>query len=389
VIDRLRTRALALLAHGMPALLGGWAITRALLVLQLLIWGDDYLGDVRLYGTWSLLLEHRQFPVGDPYWQYPPGAGPLFAVTGLGNPVIMFVIVALLADLMLLLTLGRGRLQAGWAWVIAGLLVGPLLLSRFDVFPTALAVLAIALAARPVRSGIAAGIGALLKAWPILMLATLRRRSLPAGALAAVLTVALGAWATSAWATGAFSFLGGQGARGLQIESVGALPYLLAGLVGIEQDIAVRYGAFEVTMPGVNAVGLALTAVAGLILLAIVIARLLGRLESVPPADVALPLILVSVATSRVFSPQYDIWIAGIAAACLLDPRTALRPVLRILFVMFALTQVLFPWVYGSLVQVQWHAVLLQTARISLLIIATVMSLANLVRQSTRPTPLK
>lgn len=364
-------------------------ITRALIVVQLLIWGGNFLPDVQLYGTWSLLLQHGQFPAGDPYWQYPPGAGPLFAFTGMGSPVITFVLVALLADLVLLIALSRARLEAGWAWVLAGLLVGPLLLSRFDVFPTVFAVVAVLLAAKPVRSGIAAGLGALLKAWPILMLATVRRRALPKAAIAALITVAAGVVAINAWATGAFSFLGGQGARGLQIESVGALPYLIAGIFGANQDIAVRYGSFEVTMAGVNTVGLIMTAIAGVFFLAVVIARLLGRLENVPAADIALALILVSVATSRVFSPQYDIWIAGLAAACLADSATRLRPVARILMIMFLVTQVLFPWVYGSLVEVQWHAVLLQTVRISLLLIATVMAVANLVRQSTRPTPLK
>ncbi len=78
-------------------------------------------------------------------------------------------------------------------------------------------------------------------------------------------------------------------------------------------------------MGGAETVGLALTVI-GLALFALIAWwRLSGRLESVPPGDVALAVMLVSVATSRVYSPQFNVWLIGITAVMLLDPRSRLR----------------------------------------------------------------
>jgi hypothetical protein len=370
-----------------PAVIVGWFATRALILLQLLIWADNFLPDVRLYATWTILLSDRQFPVGDAYWQYPPGAGVLFALSRYAgpDPVFGFIVLAFLADLALLALLmntgrknsGVGRFNGAWAWVIGGLAVGPVLVARFDIFPTVFAVAAVLLATKPVRSGVMAAIGALLKAWPILMLAVISRRQLPKAVIAAIVTAMVGVLAINAWASGGISFLGEQSERGLQIESVGALPYMIAGALGFDQNVVLRYGAYEFVMSGVGLIGLAITAI-GLLLFALIAAlRLAGRLEHVPPGDIALALILIAVASSRVFSPQYDIWIVGLGAACLADPRTRLRKVVMALIVMSAVTSIIFPWAYGSLMDTAPYAVVLQVIRIVLLMGCTVIAVKS------------
>lgn len=370
-----------------PAVIVGWFATRALILLQLLIWADNFLPDVRLYSTWTILLADRQFPVGDAYWQYPPGAGVLFALSRYAgpDPVFGFVVLAFLADLALLLLLlraGRGqsgerRFSGAWAWVIGGLAVGPVLVARFDIFPTVFAVAAVLLATKPVRSGVMAAIGALLKVWPILMLAVVSRRQLPKAVIAAIVTGIVGVLAINAWASGGISFLGEQSERGLQIESVGALPYMIAGALGFEQNVVLRYGAYEFVMSGVGLIGLAITAIGLLLFALIALLRLAGRLEQTPPGDIALALILIAVASSRVFSPQYDIWIVGLGAACIADPRTRLRKVVIALLVMSAVTSVIFPWAYGSLMETAPYAVALQVIRIVLLVGCTFVAVKS------------
>lgn len=370
-------------------LAGAWLASRAALVVATIAFTNQFLPDVYLYATWSSILQSGAFPQGDPYWQYPPGAGPLFAFAALvpPDPVLGFVVLAVVADLAILAMLTWAAIRGAhdptwwgpWAWIVGGLALGPIMLSRFDLFPSVFAVAAILVAARPMLSGAAAAVGALLKVWPALMLIAISRRSLPKAILAALVTAGLLTLALMQWADGSISFLGEQRDRGLQIEGSAALPYLLAGAVGVDPGVTLRYGAFEVTGPGAVTLGTALT-LAGLAVMGLIgVLRLLGRLETVAPGDVAVTVVLVSVATSRVFSPQYSVWLVAVAVAAGADPRSRLRRVAVLVMAMAALTQVLFPWIYGSLLDAMPHAVLVQTLRLAMLWIATVASLAVVV----------
>lgn len=374
-----------------------WAVTRAALLAATFGLAEYFLPDVYLYSTWTILLNERQFPVGDAFWQYPPGAGVLFALAGVAgpNPIIGFVLLAVLADAAILTLLTAASLRVHrdryspaslwgpWAWVIGGAAIGPIMLARFDLFPTLFAVAALLLVPKPWLSGAAAGIGALLKVWPALILLALPRRAMWRGILAAVAVTVICTLFISVWADGGISFLGEQGERGLQIESLGAAPFVIAGALGVPQQVVLRYGAFEIVMPGAITIGLAITALGLALIGVIALQRLRGRLESVAPGDIAIALVLVSVATSRVFSPQYSVWIVGVAAAASVDPRTRLRRVTILLIVMSALTAVLFPWLYGSLLDTNWYAVLAQIVRLGLLLTCTATAVAVVLAPST------
>lgn len=372
-------------------------MTRLIVLLEVVVFRENVIGDVRLYSLWSVLLSNGRFPVGDPFWQYPPGAGVLFVAARLigPDPVSGFVLLALVTDAAILVMLiiacrGRSGLWFGpWSWVIGGLAIGPVLLARFDLFPAALAVAAILLVRRPAASGAAAGIGALLKVWPILMIACMPRRHLPRALMAAIIVIGVGLLAAQAWASGSVSFLGEQGARGLQIESVGALPYLLAGAVGFEQEIVLRYGAFEVVMPGVDLVGVTITVVGIGLIASIGILRLVGRLEATPAGDVALALVLLSVASSRVLSPQYSIWVIAVAAAATCDIGSRLRRPTLLLIAMAGITQIVYPWAYGSLLETQGYAVFLQLTRVALLLTATVVTMVAVVAPPQAQQPAR
>jgi hypothetical protein len=380
------------------ALVVAWVASRALLLGTLTGVvpypdGPSILNDVKLYSEWSSLLVTGRFPIGDDMWQYPPGAGIVFAIAALlgSNPVVAFALIALVCDLATLAVLaiaGRRRrvgFDAAWAWVIGALLVGPVWLARFDVIPTLAAVVALVLIARPALSGAAAAAGTLLKVWPGIMLIALPRSSLPRGILGFVVMAAAILAGVMLWASGGVSFLGEQGARGLQVESVGALPFMVWNVFA-DVPTEFRFGAMEVDLPVTIPLGLAITLAGFAVLGVLGVLRLLGRLETIAPADVALVALLVSVVTSRVLSPQYDVWIVGVAAVTFLDPQSRMRVAVWLLVPMLIVTQVIYPFAYGSFLIGDWWAVLLQVARIAFLLAATATGLVIVGRQALRRT---
>lgn len=374
-----------------------WIVTRILLIGAITGTvpypdGPLVINDVKLYAEWSNLLVTGRFPIGDDMWQYPPGAGVVFALAALlgSNPVVAFIGIALACDfaiLVVLIVAGRRRgvgLGASWAWVAGAVIIGPVFLARFDVVPTLAAVVALVLVSRPVWSGAAAAAGTLLKVWPGIMLIALPRRSLPRGILGFVIGAVAILAGVSLWAAGGISFLGEQGARGLQVESVGAWPFMVANAFPVEVPTEFRFGSMELDVPMTVPLGLAITLLGFAVLAGMGLARLLGRLEDLSPADVALAALLVSLVTSRVLSPQYSVWVAGVAAVTFLDPTSRMRTVVWLLVPSVLVTQVIYPLGYGSFLEGSWWAVALQSVRIVLLIWATVLSMVIVTKSALR-----
>ena len=78
-----------------------------------------------------------------------------------------------------------------WLWALAGVIVGSIMVVRFDVVPTLFAVVAILVVARPLRAGAAAALGFTVKVWPALMLFVVPRRQLPKALASFAVTVVL------------------------------------------------------------------------------------------------------------------------------------------------------------------------------------------------------
>ncbi len=369
-------------------------LTRAFAVLAAL----DALGyprgglvmtDVTLYGGWGRLLAEGHFPIGDQTWQYPPLAALLFVTAALApDAQAGFLLLAFAADAaamagLLLAARRSGRYQGAWLWAVAALLVGPLFLARFDVFPTAAVIGGLLLAARrPGWGGALIGLGAALKIWPVLALAAVRRARLPlaiAGFAAVLLATSAAMWAW--FGAGAWSFLSGQSERGLQIESVAALPYVAAHALGARVDVVYRYGSMEVDAVGAGLAGGIATAV-GLVLLGLIaLRRLQGRLDGVAGPDVAFAAVAVSVVTSRVFSPQYSIWLLGILAVCLGTRGSRMRLPAGLVAAAAIIAQILFPPLYPQFIGGNPGAAWLQIARITLVVAATVIALVRVLRR--------
>lgn len=378
-----------------------WAATRLLLLLMVTeVLPNPWpfvMGDARfIYREWFDVLRSGTFPVDDVRWQYPPGAAGVLLLPGLlpfdyATSVYLVMIVADALVLWLLArTVPRGASPYGAAlWVVAVPLLGPMILARYDLAVTAPTVAALLLIGgrrtdRNRLAGLLTGVAAAIKVWPVLIFVGLRGRGRTARVYGWTLlggaVVVLG---FAAALPGAFAFLGYQRERGIEVESVFALPFHLATWFGWSGRAQESYGSLEFHGPYVSAVG-RLSLVAGVLgfgwlLLWRVRAR---RFTGATACDAALCALLIFVVTSRVISPQYLVWLIGLAAVCLTRRDTTQRPVAVLLLCAMPLTLLEFPVWFGELLDSQVHAVLALGLRNALLVTATVVSGRRLWRAS-------
>ncbi|MBK3567211.1 glycosyltransferase family 87 protein [Streptomyces sp. MBT62] len=391
--------------HRLLALTLAWLATRAGMLLLLAYNGLPQLGrgavarEVwRLYYHWYGVLSQGAFPAHDHLWQYPPGAGPVLLAPALLPDLTYFqafVVLTLATDALITVVLARAGTRPGRSLRGAAYWIGclPLLLDmplvRYDVQVTAFAVISLLTLSRSTRAcGAFAALGALVKVWPALVLLGVPRGratrsvwswAVGAGALSLMMLVAL--------FNNPLAFLRQQGGRGVQIESLGGTALGLATHLGWPGRARYQYGAMEFTGPHVAAVAdvsLALTAVAfGFLLLWRIRAR---RWTDATPYDAALSAVLLFTVTSRVISPQYMIWLLGLAAVCLTSRHTAQRPVAALIVAATVISAVEFPGLYGDVIRSTWTGCALMVARNGLLGAAAVLSFVRLWR-SSRPVP--
>jgi hypothetical protein len=319
----------------------------------------DY-GEYQLYGD-SVVTNHavpyRDFPV-----EYPPAALPVFVVPSLLERYDyrrVFQALMFLCNVGLVLGVGviAGRRAAVLA-AVAPLALGSVVLSRFDLWPAALAVLAVAALVRG-RLGISAlvlGTAFAAKLWPAVLvpvaLVWLVRTRGPRAAAG---------WAAGAAATAAAWFVpflilspGGtvhsfhvQVARPLQLESLGgAILIALHRAAGTTLQLTSSYGSQNLTGTGAHALAIATTIAGVAALAAACIVFALGPATVERFVTYAAASIVAVVAFGKVFSPQYMIW---------LIPVVVLVPSLRgaaasvLLFAALVLTQLWFPSHYWAL----------------------------------------
>jgi Glycosyltransferase family 87 len=370
-----------------------WVGTRALLVAAPGWSGYPHhaavVGDVRLYARWASILLSGHFPPHDPSWQYPPGAAGLLVLPGL-TPLRYypsFVVLALIVDaLMLGVLVGRGRSLAGaWLWIAGPTALGPIVLNRFDTVPTLLAVAALAIGARAQAkpradrsfcAGVLLGLGIAVKVWPVLLIPIAggrgrQRGHLVAGAGIVGVVILVGLAASGRLGEG-LDFRHNQQARGLQVETVAATPYLLARAFGGSGIRVVReYGAYQVHGPGVPAVVTVTTVATGLAIVAFL------ALAWRRPGNVGLGLagLLGVLLVGRVLSPQYLVWALGLAAFGLTDRESRQRMTAGLLVAACALTQWLYPIWYVGLIRGAVGSTLLLAARNGVLLVAVGVAL--------------
>lgn len=359
-----------------------WLATRTALYWHATVPGRD--GDAGLYQRWyACCFSHGTFPVADPMWQYPPGAGLVFWLPGRlpGGYVDDFMVLAIGCDLaitvMLWLSARRGGSLAGaWYWVCGVPLLGPVIVGRFDVVPVALSVAALCVARRASVRGALIGAAAAVKVWPVTLLAGMapgqQRRGVAAAAAVFAAVCAISA-------SGTASFLAHQNARGVEIESVAATPFMIWRQAGWPGTVVYRFGAYQLSgghaalALDASRLGLVLV-VAAVIGWRLMIARGRARWRPEFAADAPLAATLLFLVASPVLSPQYLLWVIGLAAACLATGQTTQRPVALAVLAAAGLTQLIFPIWWDRLVYGSDPVTAVLAARNVLLVLAAVLS---------------
>ncbi|MBM7168539.1 DUF2029 domain-containing protein [Streptomyces sp. G44] len=388
----------------MARILTVWVLTRTLLLLcvfrVLTAPGPDVTSDVTvIYQGWYEVLRTGTFPLDDVTWQYPPAAA--LAVL---SPALLpfldyasaFFVLALLADAAvcgLLLYAGRrpGRSVRGpWVWVVGLPLLGPTVYARYDVMVTAVAVAALLAGARHPRAlGALAGLGALLKVWPVLLLVgsprgRVTRRSWTAAATAALCITLVFLVAMP----GALSFLTFQRDRGTEVESLGALVLHAGRHLGWQGEVRLHYGSVEFLGPYVPLVSAAAQLLSAAALSWLIAWRLYARAWSASTlADAAFVAVLLFTVTSRVISPQYMVWLVGVAAVCLVFRTSRMELPVGLVLVATFVTFLEFPVWFSHVVASDPLGVALLLVRNGLLVAAALLACRALWRQTVAEHP--
>ena len=351
-----------------------WIGTRLLLAFSLPLGypsRTQMLGDVARYRAWAAQIAHGHYPHHDPTWQYPPAAALVMLVprwiTHVGPSYHAgFVALMLVADLATYVVVRRHGQTPAAVWVVGGFLLGPLLLNRFDVVPTAFAVSAVAAMVRGdgVRGGVHLGVGTLVKAWPAVtaIIAPPGKRiavAIGATATGVVALVVLTATGTLGDST---SFAHQQGARGVEIEAIAGLPWIVGRwLRGRHATPAQSYGAYEVHGGPVHVVTAVCTVLSVLLIVGFLYAIWVRKLTLVPAA-VVLVVVLGTLLFARVLSPQYLAWPLGIAALASTRGGAAARSAWLVVAAC-AFTQLEYPLAFSPLVHARTIGVLLLLVR--------------------------
>ncbi|MFI1165405.1 glycosyltransferase family 87 protein [Streptomyces sp. NPDC020801] len=387
--------------HRLLALTAAWLLTRTLMLWLLahssrpLLGGGVVAPEVwKLYQRWYHVLSHGAFPAHDKLWQYPPGAGPVLLSPALLPGLTYFqafVTLTLAADAVIALALARAGTRRGRSlrgagyWTLGLPLLLHIPLARYDIQVTAFAVLSLLALKRSTRAcGTFAALGALVKGWPALVLLGTPRGGATRSAWtsAAVAGSAVGLVLVCAFRN-PLAFVRQQGGRGVQIESFGGTALSLATHAGWSGRVRYQYGALEFTGPHVAAVAhlsLALSAAAFALLL---LWRIRARhWTEATPYDAALSAVLLFTVTSRVISPQYMIWLLGLAAVCLTSRQTSQRPVAALIALASLVSVIAYPTLYHEVAARTWTGCALMIVRNGFLGLAAVLSLARLWRST-------
>jgi hypothetical protein len=379
--------------------IGIWVATRALIVVNAGFWHHEHplnLQDVNVYRRWSEILAHEHAIPDDVGWQYPPGAAFLMLIPriGPGTYGASFVGLMLIVDLVglgLLALLGRrsGRYTGVWVWLIAMPVLGVLSALRFDIVPTVIGIAAlVVIHRRPALFGALAGLGAVIKVWPVVLLfGEWNRRRLLVSGLAAVLAVSLITLSAALSFGDLSTFLTEQRHRGLQEEAVATAPWKLKELVtGDPAPRVLRFGSWEIPTATADTVAgvlewLSVAALAAAALWWWFRARAIhdGRTDLADASisrDFVFTIVLLLVVTSRVLSPQFMLWLVGLAAVILTAGTTRMaRPAWIVLG-----ASILSTAVYGSAEDTLFRNLAL--------IVATIDACVALISLLRAPSPL-
>jgi len=309
-------------------------------------WAHGELVDWPTYQRYGAAIVDQHFvPYRDFSVEYPPGALPVFIVPAyFGDYASAFEWLIAVCGVVLVGVLAFVRREAALYAALAPLLVGSLILSRYDLWPALLVVAALAalLAGRDGLGWALLGAAVAAKLWPLVIVPPAllwsarrgRARSALTGlAVAAIVFVPFALIAPH----GLWHSVIAQASRPLQVESIGAAFLTTFG----HPNVVTTHGSQNIA--GHGAFGAALSVVGTLAVVATWWAFARGPATRERLVRYSVGAVCAFVAFDKVLSPQYLLWLIplvplvrglrGVAATALLT-------------VACVLTQVWFPQRY-------------------------------------------
>jgi len=359
--------ALAATLVALVVFLVGWS------VLHRGFFTHDRIVDTPVYENYGSAIDSGQVPYRDFALEYPPGALPVFVLPALGRAhgdtfrrrfefqmaLLGELIVICLAIALVALGASRRRVLAvlGFA-ALAVVALGPVVLSRYDLWPAALTVAALAaIVCGRLRLGhLALGVAVAAKLYAVVLapitLAYVWRRSgrrealVCGGLLLAVLVVAWVPFLVLA-PDGVWHSFWVQASRPLQIESLGAA-FLLAAhhAFGLGLTLESSHGSQNLAGVGPDTFAVISSALQLFALVAtwILFARGPATRERLLLASAAA--LVAFVAFGKVLSPQFLIWLIPVVP--LVYGRRGLIASV-VLAAALVVTQLWFPYRYWDL----------------------------------------
>ena len=363
------------------------AATFVALALFIGSWGLLHVGfykhkkilDTPVYQRYGNAIARGQVPYRDFAVEYPPGALPMFALPGFAKPGqgqdvtrgFRFVFEALMwlcgaivlcAMAVTLRSVGARRIRIWLALAFAALAplaIGSVLLSRFDLWPAALAAAALAalVSGWPRLGSLLLGAAITAKLYPAILVPLFavyvwrregRRKALLCLGVVVAAVVAVFAPFVALAPGGVWHSLRGQLDRPLQIESLGAALLIAAHhLWGHAVTLQTSHGSQNLVGHGARAVAVVVTVAQAVALFCIwaLFARGPAARERLVWATAAA--VVAFVALGKVLSPQFVIWLLPVVP--LVRGRRGLIAA-ALLLIALVLTQVWFPFRYWDYV---------------------------------------
>lgn len=371
-------------------------------------WYDDAeIVDTPVYERYGTAIEDGAVPYRDLEPEYPPGALPAFVVPALLSSgsdgfrdafealMALFGVATVVLTAVALRGLGASRARSVAALgLVAGfpLLLGSVVLTRFDLYPAALVAAALAALVHG-RDRLGSGLlGAAIavKLYPgvLVPLAVAyvwrrrgRREALVCLGIAAVVVAATFVPFLVLAPGGVAESIGRQLSRPLQIESLGASLYLAAHhLFGLGVELRSGHGSQNVHATGTGLAAVLASAVQVAVLVWIWLRRPATAAELVRWSAAAL---VAFVALGKVLSPQFLIWL--VPAVALVAGLTGARAAV-LLAAALVLTQLWFPSRYWELArELDGNVVALVLAR-DLVLLGVLAVLVSSRRAAPRST---
>jgi len=368
------------------------------------------LGDVTItYRFWTDQALFHDYWVGiDSIWVYPILALlPMLASFAFGPDLygstwltLVMVLDAVAFAMLTRWAYGRERLTIAWWWLAFLLLLGPIALGRIDSITIPIAIVGVLLlATRPRTAALILVIVTWMKIWPAAILAAIvvSSKQRIATVVVAVATSAVIVGVALALGAGGnvFSFITQQAGRGLQIEAPVSTAWLWQAFAGANNSY-VYYDqgilTFQVTGDGSDVAAslmtplLAVVALALVALGAVAVRRGAAALDVLSPLSLALVVALI--AFNKVGSPQFISWLAvpiilGLGAR-LAGSSVSFRVPAVIVLVIAALTQVLYPYLYVYLLNLNTVLLIVITARNLLYFVLLAWAVAELWQVGVR-----